>query len=239
MGLCGLELTTYLLFMCTMYSHRRAPEEIRGLVKYISQLPFAPRQYVTPGSPLMIIRSNIQGLPELALVRWGFVPSWAKEIPPGRPLVNARAETVYQKASFKNAVRRRRCLVLADGFYEWSGDVPGQKQAWYVHRPDGALFAMGGIWEHWQAPDGSELETAAVLTAEPTMPVAAIHDRSPVLIQPADFEEWLSPQEEQVQHLLKPPPDDYWTMEKTTIARPKKLEVPVAPPAPKPQMDLL
>ncbi|MBG1230823.1 SOS response-associated peptidase [Aestuariivirga litoralis] len=224
--------------MCVLRSLRRGPEEIRHLLKYINAEDFPPREYITPGSPTAIVRRNMNGAREMVLVRWGFVPSWAKEILPGKPLVNARAETVYEKASFKNAIRRRRCLIPADGFYEWQGDVPGRKQAWYIHKPDQTAFALGGIYEHWLGAHGSELESAAVLTCASGMPVAAIHERSPVVILPEDYERWLS-QDEQVQDLLKPPPDDFWTMEKTIIARPRKPEVQTPPPAPKPQMDLL
>lgn len=221
--------------MCSLYSFRRTSEETRNLFNYREQAEFPPRPYVTPGSPIAIIRAGQDGKPEFALVRWGFVPGWAREIMPGRPLINARSETVYEKASFKNAIRRRRCLIPADGFYEWQGDVPGKKQAWFIHRPGESLFAFGGIWEHWTAPDGSELESAAMLTTTPNQPVLAIHDRSPVVIMPEDFARWLS-KDEKVEDLLTAPPDDYWTMEKTTIARGSK---PPPPAKPKPQMDLL
>jgi putative SOS response-associated peptidase YedK len=241
MGLCCAIGATYLLPMCYLFSFRRMPEEIRGLVKYIRELPFAPRDYVTPSGPMAIVRTGITGTPEPAFVQWGFVPGWVKEIQPGKPLVNARSETAYDKASFRNAIRRRRCLIPADGFYEWSGDVPGRKQSWFIHKPDHSLFALGGISEHWLGADGSELETAAILTTPSSLPVTAIHERSPLLVANADQERWLS-NEEQVQDLLKPAPDDYWTMEKTIITRGRKPAPPPPPPAPAatdPQMDLM
>ncbi len=222
--------------MCSLYSFKRPAEEARNLFNYLDQPDFPPRDYVTPGSPIGIVRTGHDAQRHFALVRWGFVPSWAKEILPGRPLINARSETVYEKASFKNAIRRRRCLIPADGFYEWQGDVPGKKQAWYIHRPDNALYAFGGIWEHWMGPDGSELETAAMLTSEPNVLIANIHDRCPVVVMPQDFERWLS-KDEKVQDLLAPPPDVFFTMEKTVISRgPAKPLSP--PPPPKPQLDL-
>ncbi len=168
--------------MCSLFSFRRPAEEARNLFNYLDQPSFPPRDYVTPGSPLAIVRKGLDLQRHFALVRWGFVPGWAKEILPGRPLINARSETVYEKASFKNAIRRRRCLIPADGFYEWQGDVPGKKQAWFIHQPSEELFAFGGIWEHWMCSDGSELETAAMLTAEPNALIATIHDRCPVVI---------------------------------------------------------
>lgn len=222
--------------MCSLFSFRRPAEEARNLFNYLDQPSFPPRDYVTPGSPLAIVRKGLDLQRHFALVRWGFVPGWAKEILPGRPLINARSETVYEKASFKNAIRRRRCLIPADGFYEWQGDVPGKKQAWFIHQPSEELFAFGGIWEHWMGSDGSELETAAMLTAEPNALIATIHDRCPVVIMPENFERWLS-DDEKVQDLLKAPADDFFIMEKTIIARgPPKPPQPAPPP--KKQMDL-
>lgn len=219
--------------MCGLYSFRKSPEETRSLFNYVEQPNFPPRQYVTPGSPIAIIREGNDKQPHFALVRWGFIPSWVKDVQPGRPLINARAETVYEKPSFKNAIRRRRCLFPTDGFYEWQGDVPGKKQAYFIHRRDDALFAFAGIWEHWLGADGSELESAAMITTDPGLPVATIHDRSPVVIQPQDFARWLDGTEEKVHDLLKAPADDFWTMEKTTIARnsPPPKPKPIKPPS--------
>ncbi len=220
--------------MCGLYSFRKSIDEARALFKFIDGHVFPPRQYVTPGSPIAIVRQGADKQRHFDLVRWGFIPSWVKVVQPGRPLINARVETVYEKPSFKNAIRRRRCLFPTDGFYEWQGDVPGKKQAYYIHRPDHSLFAFGGIWEHWMGLDGSELESAAMLTTVPGLPVAAIHDRSPVVIQPENFERWLDGTEEKVQDLLKAPDDDFWIMEPTTIIRNAP---PLKPPSP--QMSLI
>jgi putative SOS response-associated peptidase YedK len=223
--------------MCGLYSFRSSAEEARSLFNYLEQPMFPPRQYVTPGSPIAIVRKSLASQREFALVRWGFIPSWAKQVQPGKPLINARAETVYEKPSFKNAIRRRRCLIPTNGFYEWQGDVPGKKQAYFIHRSDHSLFAFAGIWEHWLGSDGSEMETAAMITTEPGLPIATIHDRSPVVIAPENFERWLDGTEEKVQDLLKAPADDFWTMEKTTIARNTPPPKPPAPPSP--QMSLI
>ncbi len=220
--------------MCSLFSFKKSVEEVRSLFEPIQIPLFPPRDYVTPGSPIGVIRNGANHSREFAFVRWGFVPSWTKEMQPGRPLINARSETVYEKPTFRNAIRRRRCLIPADGFYEWQGDVPGKKQAWYIHRQDHAAFAFAGIWEHWMHANGSELESAAMLTCDPGFPVSDIHDRSPVVIAPENFNRWLSAEEEKVQDLLRPPADDFWVMEKTTIAR----YSPPPPPTPKPQLDL-
>ncbi|HEY4994980.1 MAG TPA: SOS response-associated peptidase [Aestuariivirga sp.] len=223
--------------MCSLFSLRRSPEEVRTLFNYRELPNFPPREQVHPTSPIAIVRAGHDGAAEFALVRWGFVPSWAKELR-NQPLINARAETVYEKASFKNAIRRRRCLIPADGFYEWQ-DVGGpRKQAWFIHKPDHSVFAFGGIWEHWMAPDGSELESAAMLTAEPNALLANIHDRSPVVVAPENFTRWLS-KDERVEDLLHAPPDEFWAMEKIVSPRGKARAVePTPAPPPKPQFDL-
>lgn len=187
---------------------------------------------------MAIVRAGIDGARHFTLVRWGFVPSWAKEVK-AQHLINARSETVYEKASFKNAIRRRRCLIPADGFYEWQEVGEKRKQAWFIHRAADQFFTFGGIWEHWMGADGSELETAAMLTTEATALIANIDDRSPVVIQPQDYERWLS-LDEQVQDLLKAPPDDFWIMRKVESPRARKPHPPSPPQAPpKQQMDLL
>jgi putative SOS response-associated peptidase YedK len=221
--------------MCGLISFRTSAEEVRSLIKSLQIPLFPPRDYVTPGGPIAVVRTGANKQREFAVLRWGLVPSWTKEMQPGRPLINARSETVYEKPTFRNAIRRRRCIILADGFYEWQGDIPGKKQAWHIHKKDSAPFAIGGIWEHWMHANGSELESTAVLTCESRLPVSDIHDRSPVVVQPEDFDRWLSPDEENVQDLLHAPAEDFWVMEKTTIARNSK---PPQTPQPKPQMDL-
>ena len=177
--------------MCGLYSFRKSADEARALFKYLEQAEFPPRQYVTPGGPMAIIRQGQDGERHFALVRWGFVPSWAKEILPGKPLINARSETILEKPTFRNAIKRRRCLFPVNGFYEWEGDIPGKKRPWYVHRPDHSLMAFAGIWEHWMGPDGSELETAAIITTAANALVETIHPRSPLVVHPDDFAPWL------------------------------------------------
>jgi len=207
--------------MCGLYSFRSAPEEVRALLQYLEAADFPPRQYVTPGGPMAIVRQDGSGR-HFALVLWGFVPSWAKEVTPGKPLINARSETILDKPSFRHAIRRRRCLIPADGFYEWEGDVPGKKRPYLIHRPDHSLMAFAGIWEHWQGANGSELETAAIITTDANAEVATIHPRSPVLIQPDDFEPWLdcsSDNTRDIVALMRPAPDDWFVLEPTTITR--------------------
>jgi putative SOS response-associated peptidase YedK len=208
--------------MCGLYSFKRSPQEARNLFNYIEQPDFPPRQYVTPGGPMAIVRQGLDGARHFELVRWGFVAAWAKEVLPGKPLINARSETILEKPTFRNAIKRRRCLIPADGFYEWEGDIPGKKKPWYIHRPDHGLMAFGGIWEHWLGADGSELETAAIITTAANALVETIHPRSPLVIHPDDFETWLDCASDDVQGvvpLFHPQTDDYFEMEPTVIQR--------------------
>jgi putative SOS response-associated peptidase YedK len=220
--------------MCGLYSFKSSAEEARSLFKYLESPVFPPRRYVAPLSPIAIVR-NANGGRHFDLVRWGFIPSWVKEPRPGKPLINARSETLLEKPSFKNAIRRRRCLIPADGYYEWVGGVPGKKIPHYIHRPDQGLFAFAGIWEHWMGADGSEIETAAIITSEPNTVIAKIYERMPVVIQPENYAQWLDVQNvdgEEAVELLKPAPDDFLVHEPTTIERN------APPPKPKVQMSM-
>ncbi len=177
---------------------------------------------------MAIVRMD-QGERHFALVRWGFIPSWVKEVKPGKPLINARGETVAEKPSFRNAMKRRRCLIPADGFYEWQGDVPGKKQPWFIHRPDDGLFAFAGLWEHWMGADGSEIETGVIITTAPNKTIAKIHDRMPVVINPDDYETWLTGDVKDAAALIHPAADDYFTLEPTRIERNAPRSVPKKP----------
>src|SRR5215212_4296059 len=219
--------------MCGLYSFRRSAEEVRSLFGHGEILEVPPRDHVVPGGPIAIVRMH-DGARHFALARWGFVPSRASDIKPGKPLINARAESILEKPTFRNAMTRRRCLIPADGFYQWKGDVPGKKQAFYVHRPNHELFALAGLWERWAGADGSEIETAAVITTRPTQSLSEIHDRMPAIIMPEDFARWLDtdchPANDSAK-LLVPPPDDYFTAEPVELRRPASSK-PVSKAAP-------
>lgn len=151
-----------------------------------------PRYNIAPSQEVPILRRTGPGRgPEIALLRWGLVPSWAKDPSIGNRLINARAETAAAKPSFRSALRRRRCLVPADGFYEWQR-VNGRKQPWLIRRRGGGGFALGGLWETWQGPSGP-LETFTILTTRPNEVVAPLHDRMPVIVPPEAFQLWLDP----------------------------------------------
>jgi putative SOS response-associated peptidase YedK len=147
---------------------------------------------------------------EVTHVRWGLIPGWAKD-PAALPLlINARAETAAEKPAFRGAMRYRRCLVPADGFFEWQR-VGREKQPFHMRRRDGAPFALAGLWERWLGPDGSEIDTCALLTTEANELMRPIHDRMPVILDPPDFDLWLDPSVQDVEAirpLLRPYPSE-------------------------------
>lgn len=217
--------------MCNLYSFRKSPEEVKALFDYPEQPNFPSRDVVAPGQPIAIVKGE-KANRHFALVRWGFVPSWTREMKAGKPLTNARSETVFEKPSFRHAIRRRRCLIPADGFYEWKGDVPGRKQPFHITGQDNGLFAFAGIWEHWTSPDGSELESAAILTTKPNAMMAQIHTRMPVVIKPQDFTRWLDhsrPDGKQIADLMRPVEDSFFVAAETELPG-RKRKAPGAKP---------
>lgn len=224
--------------MCGLYNLSHTSDEVAAYFDYGEDVQFPPRDYVAPGQPAAIVRreeSDKTGVSHFALVRWGFVPSWAKEVKPGKPLINARSETIMEKPSFRNAYKRRRCLVPASGFYEWLGDVPGCKQPYYVPRADGGVVAFASIWEHWMGPDGSELESMAIITTVANETLAPIHHRMPVVIERDCFDLWLD-EDQNPANLMKPAPNDLFAPEPTEMRR---ASAPEKPQKPKKETDQL
>ncbi len=175
--------------MCGRYAITSAPEAIRRLLGYLEMPNFPPRYNIAPTQPIPIVRV-IEGQRQFALVRWGFIPSWVKDPKTFTLLINARGETVNDKPAFRNAMKRRRCLVPADGFYEWKRDG-ATKRPYYIRRKDGAPFAFAGLYETWIGPNGEELDTAAIVTTAANRVLAPIHDRMPVILAPDAYEMWL------------------------------------------------
>ncbi len=184
--------------MCSRYSLTSSADEVRHMFACDGLEDFPPRYNIAPAQPVLIVRSTqtqVTGArrahkSEARLVRWGLIPPWVKDPRVFATLINARSETAAVKPSFRGALRHRRCLVPADGFYEWTGR-PGAKQPHLVRLKSCALFALAGVWEHWLGADGSELETMAILTTAANADMAPIHDRMPVILEPAAFERWL------------------------------------------------
>ncbi|MBI5342059.1 MAG: SOS response-associated peptidase [Deltaproteobacteria bacterium] len=158
----------------------------------LGEIPrLAPRYNVAPGQPVAAVRaSSSGGARELAFLRWGLIPSWAKDPSIGGRLINARAETVGEKPVFRNAFRRRRCIVPASGFYEWQR-TERRKQPYYIRMRDGRMFGIAGLWDRWEGEDGSVAETCAVLTTAANAALAPVHDRMPVILDPGVYDRWL------------------------------------------------
>src|SRR5213080_3315784 len=174
--------------MCGRYLMTSAPEAIRALFRYAEQPNFPPRYNVAPTQPVPIVRMT-DGQKHFALVRWGLIPPWVKDPRAFTLLINARGETINDKPAFRNAMKRRRCLFPADGFYEWKQDGKN-KQPYFVRLKAGGPMAFAGLWESWMGPNGEELETAAIVTTGANGEIAHIHDRMPVIVAPEAFDLW-------------------------------------------------
>ena len=205
--------------MCARYNLTAPPDAVRAFFAATGEEDFPPRYNIAPTQPVLIIRNDENQGRELRLVRWGHIPSWAKD--PGQiksVLINARSETARDKPSFRGPLRHRRCLVPTTGYYEWTGQ-PGSKQPHLITPRSGSLFAMAGLWEHWLGADGSELESMTILTTQANPAMAALHDRMPVVIQPDDYPNWLdcrSGTAEFTADLLRPAPEDFFQFRKVT-----------------------
>lgn len=175
--------------MCGRYTITSAPEAIRNLFRYVGQPNFPPRYNVAPTQPIPVVRLN-DGQRQFLLMRWGLLPSWVKDPKTFTLLINARGESVCDKPAFRNAMKRRRCLIPADGFYEWKGEG-GRKQPYYIRAVSGAPLAFAGLWETWTGPNGEELDTAAIVTTEANGTLEHIHHRMPVIVPPDAFDFWL------------------------------------------------
>ena len=184
--------------MCGRYAITLPPEAVRGFFRYAEQPNFPPRYNIAPTQPVPVVRLERGADGKLArhfaLMRWGFIPFFVKDLKKFPLLINARGETMAEKASFRNAARRRRCLFIADCFYEWrrEGEVKGAGQPFMIRRADGAPFGFAGLWEDWSSPDGSQVETACIVTVSANGQMAAVHDRMPAILEPADFDAWMS-----------------------------------------------
>jgi putative SOS response-associated peptidase YedK len=192
--------------MCGRYaltSPAQAIAETFGVVGDLGELDATPRYNVAPGQDVWVVRAEGEAAERrLARVRWGLAPAWAEKAPPAATMINARAETAAEKPAFRLPYRRRRCIVPADGFYEWRRWSSGS-QPFLIGLREGGPFAMAGLWDRWRGPDGARLESCTILTTSPNDLVGALHDRMPVILAPDDFDLWLDPRVEDVAKLVK------------------------------------
>lgn len=177
--------------MCGRYTLTVDASVLATLFDIGPLMEIEPRYNIAPSQLVPIVRANAQGEREWAVVRWGLIPSWAKDAKIGNRLINARAETAAKKPSFRSAYKHRRCLLPADGFYEWVKIGTG-KQPNYIRFADGRPFSFAGLWESWTPPEGEIVESCTILTTRPNSLISGLHDRMPVILQPDRFEDWIS-----------------------------------------------
>jgi putative SOS response-associated peptidase YedK len=197
--------------MCGRFTLKTSKAKIAELIGSSKRLPlFEPRFNIAPSQPVLAVRIDPEsGEREGTLLNWGLIPSWAKEASIGNNLANARADTVAEKPAFRSAFKKRRCLVLSDGFYEWKAE-PGGKIPYYFQMKDGSPFAFAGLWERWEKGE-EPIESCTLITTEANGVVGPVHDRMPVILEPQDFARWLDPETEAhvLKAMLTPLPDDW------------------------------
>ena len=174
-----------------------------------------PRFNIAPTQPIIAITASAGGGNAATFFQWGLVPSWAKDISSGAKMINARAETVAEKPSFRAAFRRRRCLIPTSGFYEWQKHSNAAKQPFWISAADGGLLTFAGLWESWISADGDELQTATIITTTANEALAPLHARMPVILGPQNFDAWLDVSDETdtaaALALLRPAPAEITT----------------------------
>src|SRR5262245_4917911 len=190
--------------MCGRYTDTRRNKAMLASVGFQADFAFTPRYNIAPTQEASIVALGEAGSPEHKLARWGLIPVWAKSEPLGISMITARSETVATKPSFRTAYQKRRCLVLADGFYEWQKRPEG-KQPIYIRMREGAPFAFGGLWEEWRG-DERMVESFYIVSTRPNELCATVHDRMPLILREEDFAAWLDAGTSQraVDALLRP-----------------------------------
>ena len=179
--------------MCGRYTLTCTPELIAEEFRLEAAPDLQPRYNVAPSQEVVCVRAALPArIREAVTLRWGLIPAWAGDPAMGTRLINARAETVAEKPSFRKPFRERRCLVLADGYYEWKREGP-RKQPYHIRLKNERPFAFAGLWDRWSDDEGKTIESCTVLTTTPNERLASIHDRMPVILHPVAYEPWLDP----------------------------------------------
>ena len=193
--------------MCGRFRLSRRKQIVEEHFSVSGEEDWVPRYNIAPTQPVVVIRQNPkEPIRELSLMRWGLIPSWAKDSSAAARMINARSETAGTKPAFRDALKSRRCLVPADGFYEWvrAGKT---KQPYCFEINEGELFGFAGLWDRWKDASGNTVETCSILTTTPNAVTSAVHDRMPVILDPAAYDLWLDPGMRDVSaasELLKP-----------------------------------
>jgi putative SOS response-associated peptidase YedK len=194
--------------MTGRFALTHSPREVRDWFGYVEEPDFPPRANIAPSQPVAVVHADFSAR-HFTLMRWGFIPAFIKDTAGYPLLINIRSETVQEKPSFRNAFARRRCVIPADGFYQWRKQGR-TKRPYLLRRPGGGLMALAAIWETWSGYDGSEIDTVGLLTTDASGTLAALGDRSPVLIEADAMAFWLDPRTKpgEAAALLRPPAAD-------------------------------
>ncbi|MCW2282457.1 putative SOS response-associated peptidase YedK [Rhodoblastus acidophilus] len=180
--------------MCGRFAITSPPEAVRAYFRYVEQPNFPPRYNIAPTQPIPLVIARGEHR-HFMLARWGFLPGFVKDVKKFPLLINARAETLTEKPSFRAALRRRRCLIPADAWYEWRANLSGPKTPFLLRRAGGGLMAFAGLWETYLDPSGGEIDTACIITTCANGATSALHERMPAILEPEDFDAWLNPDE--------------------------------------------
>ncbi len=179
--------------MCGRYTLFRLDQLLKNFPNLKFPADLHPHFNIAPTQAVLAIANNHPD--RLEFFHWGLIPSWAKDPAIGNRMINARAETLAEKPAFKTALKRRRCLIPADGFYEWRKDGGGGKTPMFIHLKSGEPFAFAGLWDVWHSPDGSEVPSVTIITTALNAVTKPIHDRMPAIVRAADYSRWLAPDE--------------------------------------------
>ncbi|QGQ95884.1 SOS response-associated peptidase [Paenibacillus psychroresistens] len=196
--------------MCGRYTITVSEDEL--IARYAAEEPtnryHTPRFNVAPTNRVPVIL-NDEGITKIDAFRWGLIPFWAKDTKIGYNLINAKADTVAEKPSFRNAFKQRRCLIPADGFYEWKKNG-AEKQPYRILLKDQLIFSMAGLWESWTSPEGEEIKSCTIITTNPNELMIDIHDRMPMILSVEDEHKWLDKSQsvEELKAILQPFPMD-------------------------------
>jgi len=199
--------------MCGRYSLTTPLEGVRQVFDFVERVNLPPRYNVAPGQEIPAVRLGDDGRRHLVPLHWGLIPGWAKDRSIANRLINARGETLWEKPSFRGAVSRHRCLIPADGFYEWRSETGG-KQPYLIAMNDGRPFAFAGLWERWHDhASGAAVESGCIVTTVASADLAEIHHRMPVILAPESYDDWLDPEASRplLEALLKPYPEGSMT----------------------------
>ncbi|MDW3647497.1 MAG: SOS response-associated peptidase [Bacteroidia bacterium] len=194
--------------MCGRYTFTAKPDPALVIQSQQQQLDLVPRYNIAPTQMALI--SPMHDPEHMHFYRWGLIPHWAKDVKIGYKMINARSETILEKASFKSPMKNQRCLVWGDGFFEWKKELGG-KQPYYIGLKEHGLFAMAGLTSSWTSPQGEELRTFTIITTEPNELMEDIHDRMPVILPPAQRDTWMDAKKDpkDLLELLRPLPAEY------------------------------